>query len=62
MIRNKYAAFALYVFLTLVFYNAMDYVHKTFVTGTGYHFSLSTDLITPVLIGICLYLLTAMRK
>ena len=62
MIRNKYMAFALYVFLTLVFYNALDYIHKAFVTGAGYHFNLITDLITPVLIGICLFLLTTMRK
>ena len=62
MIRNKYAAFVLYVVLTVVFYNALDYVHKTFVTGAGYHFTLGTDLITPVLIGCCIFFLTTMRK
>ena len=62
MIRNKFVAFALYVFLTIVFYNALDYIHKTYVTGAGYHFTLSMDLITPVLIGCCLFLLTTLRK
>ena len=62
MIRNKYVAFALYVTLTIVFYNVLDYVHKTFITGAGYQFTLTTDLVTPVLIGICLFLLTTMRK
>ena len=62
MIRNKYAAFALYVFLTILFYNALDFVHKTYVTGAGYHFTFGGDLITPVLIGSCLFLLTTVKK
>ena len=62
MIRNKYVACALYVFFTIVFYNVLDYVHKTFVTGAGYQFAVSTDLFTPILIGVCLFLLTNMRK
>ena len=62
MIRNKYVACALYVVLTIVFYNVLDFVHKTFIAGGGYQFTLSMDLITPVLIGVCLYFLTAMGK
>ena len=62
MIRNKFAAGALYVFFTIVFYNLLDFFHKTFVTGAGYHFNVTADLLTPVLIGICLFLLTLMRK
>lgn len=63
MIKNKYAAFVLYVIAFLGLWNLADYLYTTFITRGTYHFAVGTDLALPVVIAIITgYLLFLMRS
>lgn len=48
MIKNKYAAYGLFVILFLVFWNILDGLYTSLITGNSYAFGAGRDLITPL--------------
>lgn len=62
MIKNKYAAFVLFVVVFLAFWNLVDYLYTTFITSGTYHFAAGTDGALPVGIAIVSGYLLFVRK
>ena len=62
MIKNKYAAFVLFVVVFLAFWNLADYLYTTFITSGTYHFAAGTDGALPVGIAIVSGYLLFVRK
>jgi len=62
MIKNKYAAFALFLAAFLLFWNLLDYLYSTFITGSGYHCSAGTDLALPVAVAVVVGFLLFLRN
>jgi len=52
MIKNKKAAFGLFVVLCLIFWNIMDYLYSTFITKSAFQFAAGSDLILPLVVSI----------
>ncbi len=52
MIKNKYAAFVLFVIVFLGLWNLVDYLYTTFITNGTYQFAAGTDLVIPVIVSI----------
>ena len=51
MIKNKYAAFTIYMIVVLAVWNLLDYLYSTFITHSGYRFGAGIDLGLPVVVG-----------
>ena len=57
MIKSKYAVFILFIIAFLVFWNLLDYLYSTFITGSSYQFAAESDMILPVVVvGYILFL------
>ena len=61
MIKNKYAAFALFIVLVIAFWNLFDFLYGTFITGKGYSFESGLDGGLPLVVGIIVGYLTILR-
>jgi hypothetical protein len=61
MIKNKYAAFALFIVLVIAFWNLFDFLYGTFITGKGYSFESCLDGGMPLVVGIVVGYLTILR-
>ncbi len=48
MIKNKYAAFGLFMILVIVFWNLLDLLYSMFISRNGYQFAAGNDLGLPV--------------
>ena len=57
MIKNKYAAYGLFVILFLVFWNILDCLYTSLITGNSYR-----DLITPLALAAVSGYLLFLRK
>ena len=62
MIKNKYAAFVLYVIAFLGLWNLADYLYTTFITRATYQFAVGTDLAIPAAVAIVSGYLLFLRK
>lgn len=62
MIKNKYAAFVLFVIVFLAFWNLADYLYTTFITKGVYHFAAITDGALPAVVAIVIGYLLFVRK
>ena len=62
MIKNKYAAFVLFVAAFLALWNLADYLYTTFITNGTYHFAAVTDGAIPAVVAIVLGYLLFVRK
>ena len=62
MIKNKYAAFALFTALCIVFCNVLDYLYVTFITQNAYQFTVTDDLLIPLAVAIVIGLFLFLRK
>ncbi len=62
MIKNKYAAFGLFVVLFLVIWHILDFLFNTFITKSGYQLSPVIDLCIPVVISVTVGYLLFLRK
>lgn len=62
MIRNKYAAFILYVVFFMAFWNLLDCLYTTFITGGVYQFAARKDLFTPAAVSLCSGYLLFLRR
>ena len=60
MIRNKYAAFALFVVLTVVLMNLLEYLYCTFLTHSA--FSFSGGVRFPLVVGLVVGYLAFLRN
>ena len=61
MIKNKYAAFALFIVLVIAFWNLFYFLYGTFITGKGYSFESGLDGGMPLVVGIVVGYLTILR-
>lgn len=62
MMKNKKAAFALFVALFFVFWNILDYLYATFITRSGYQFSAIGDMSIPLVAAIMIGYFICLRK
>ena len=62
MIKNKYAAFGLFVVIFLVFWHLLDFLFTTFSTGKGYQFSPAIDLVIPLTVSVAVGCVLFLRK
>ncbi|MBQ6518087.1 MAG: hypothetical protein IJI14_05160 [Anaerolineaceae bacterium] len=62
MIKNKYAAFVLFVIAFLALWNLADYLYTTFITNGTYQFSVGTDAVIPAAAAIISGYLLFLRK
>lgn len=62
MIRNKYAAFVLFIIAFLAFWNLLDYLYSTFITGGAYRFAAGSDLGLPAVIAVVSGYILFLRK
>ena len=46
----------LFVAICIGLWNLFDFIWKTWLNGSGYHFSLSYHVLYPLVIGIAIYL------
>ena len=62
MVKNKYAAFVLFVIAFLALWNLADYLYTTLITSGTYHFAVGTDGAVPAVIAIVSGYLLFLRK
>ena len=62
VIKNKYAAFVLFVVVVLLFWNILDYLYSAFITHSQYSFSASGDLMIPLAPAIVVGYMQFLRK
>ena len=62
MIKNKVAAFILFIILFLVFWNLVDYLYSTFITGSAYRFTALSDMGLPVVVAAVSGYILFLRK
>ena len=62
MVKNKYAAFVLFVIAFLALWNLADYLYTTFITSGTYHFAVGTDGAVTAVIAIVSGYLCFLRK
>ena len=62
MIKNKYAAFVLFVVAFLALWNLADYLYTTFIVSGTYHFAVGTDAALPAALAIVSGYLLYLRK
>lgn len=62
MIKNKYAAFVLFIIAFLAIWNLLDYLYTAFITGGAYHFAVGSDGAIPVVVAIVVGYLLFVRK
>ena len=62
MIKNKYAAFGLFIVLFFVFWHLLDFLYNTFITKNGYQFSPIIDLTIPLIVSVTIGYLLFLRK
>ena len=62
MIKNKYAAFVLFVVAFLALWNLADYLYTTFIVSGTYHFAARTDGALPAALAIVSGYLLFVRK
>ena len=51
MIKNKYAAFILFLIAFLAFWNLLHYLYSTFIARSSYQFAVGSDLGLPVIVA-----------
>ena len=51
MIKNKYAAFILFIIAFLAVWNLLDFLYTTFITRSAYQFAAGTDLAIPLVVA-----------
>jgi len=62
MIKNKYAAYILFIIAFLAFWNLLDYLYSTFITGGSYHFTAGSDMGLPVVVAVAVGYILFLRK
>ena len=62
MIRNKYAAFILFIIAFLAMWNLLDYLYSTFITGSSYQFAAGSDMGLPVVAAVVVGYILFLRK
>ena len=62
MIKNKYAAFVLFVIVFLALWNLADYLYTSFIVSGTYHFAAGTDGALPAALAIVSGYLLFVRK
>lgn len=62
MIKNKYAAFILFVIAVLVVWNLLDYVYAVLITGSTYQFAAGSDLGLPAVAAAVVGYILFLRK
>ena len=62
MIKNKYAAFGLFVALFFALWQLMDFLYSTLITKIGYQFSPIIDLTVPLVVAVTTGYLLFLRK
>lgn len=62
MIKNKYVTFGLFVVLFFAFWNLLELLYNTFITKSGYQFSLIIDLTVPLVVSVTIGYLLFLRK
>ena len=62
MIKNKVAAFILFIILFLVFWNLVDYLYSIFITGSAYRFTALSDMGLPVVVAAVSGYILFLRK
>ena len=61
MIKNKKAAFGLFVVVFLLVWNVLDFLYTTFITRSGYSFTGGVDFGGPLVIAIIMGFLLFLR-
>lgn len=59
---NKYFGFGLFVVLFLAFWNLLDFLYSTVITGNGYQFGAGADLGLPLVVAIVVGVLLFLRN
>ncbi|MBQ9061914.1 MAG: hypothetical protein IJ121_03660 [Eubacterium sp.] len=62
MIKNKKAAFGLFVVIFPAFWNLLDFIWSVFIVNGAYHFSGVSDLVIPMTVAIISGYLLFLRK
>ncbi|MBR7092911.1 MAG: hypothetical protein IKI50_07015 [Clostridia bacterium] len=63
MLKNRYAAFGLFVVVFVLFFNLLDFMYTAWIAGGTYRFSAGLDLGVPLLPGLILgYVLFLHKK
>ncbi len=62
MIKNRKAAFGLFVVIFLLFWNLLDFLYAAFITRSGYHFTAGNDMGSPVILAVIIGSLLFLRK
>lgn len=62
MIKNKKVAFILFVALVVLFWNILDFLYTSFIAGSAYQFTSSSDLGAPMIFGIMIGYLLFLRE
>lgn len=62
MLKNKYAAFGLFVILFLVLWNVLDFLYATLITKSAYQFGAGADLAMPLAVALAIGYLQFLRK
>jgi len=62
MIKNKYAAFILFIIAFLAFWNLLDYLYSAFITRSSYQFAAGSDLVLPVVAAVVVGYILFLRK
>ena len=63
MLKNRYAAFGLFVVVFVLFFNLLDFMYTAWIAGGAYRFSAGLDLGVPLPLGLLLgYILFLHKK
>ena len=52
LIKSRTVAFVIFVVLFMIFWNLLDFIWVTLISKSPYHFSVGTDLGTPLVIAL----------
>ena len=61
-ISSKIVSILIYAIGFASVWNLCDFLYSTFITGTGYHFAISSDMITPLTLMLIIQIVEMSSK
>ena len=62
MTKKQILSLVIYIICFILMWNLLDFLFNTFVTGKGYTFALSTDMLAPLTLMVLIQIVQMRRE